>query len=186
MVTALYLAAEHEANNRLADALILSAGATRIELGEQDRLLSDPYFPKHQPLSTSLRDALRRYADFTVRYGEWLGPAAVDLDPAGVIGPAGVSAIPRRAGEWHIVNLVNVTGLGAVPYWDQSHAYPTPLTAVAVTVKVDGQVAEVCWASRDGEQSHLAPLFWRQEGRLVHVELPDLAVWSLLALRLKG
>jgi hypothetical protein len=75
-------------------------------------------------------------------------------------------------------------GLGDRPSWDQGHAYPTPQTAVAVTVEVDGLVEEAYWASPDGGQLHLAPLTWRQEGRLVHVELPDLTVWSLLALHL--
>ncbi len=82
---ALYLPADRPTNIRLADALIFSCGGSRIELGEGERLLADPYFPKHQPLTPELRTTLRRYYDFAVRYGEWLGPAAPSPLPTGTL-----------------------------------------------------------------------------------------------------
>jgi dextranase len=183
VVIALYLPADRATNVQLANALILSAGGTRIEIGERDRLLSDPYFPNHQPLPPDLIDVLRRYTDFVVRYGEWLGPAAVDLNPSCATAPDGIWAIPRRAGEWQIVNLVNTTGLGDDPKWDEPHPSPKGLVSVPVTIEVDGLVSEVWWASPDQESCRLQVLAWRQDGSRVHIELPSLEFWSLLAVK---
>ncbi|MFQ5410538.1 MAG: glycoside hydrolase family 66 protein, partial [Anaerolineales bacterium] len=63
VVIALYLPTDRLVNIRLADALIFTCGGTRIEIGERERLLADPYFPKHQPISPDLMAALRRYYD---------------------------------------------------------------------------------------------------------------------------
>ena len=96
VVIALYLPPERMSNMRLADAWIYSHGGTRIEFGEQERLLTDPYFPKHQPMGHALSAVLRRYSDFAVRYGELIGPAAEDIPELRIEAPAGVEGVARR------------------------------------------------------------------------------------------
>jgi dextranase len=74
VVVAQYIPASHTANLQLSQALIFALGGSRIELGEERRLLSDPYFPKHEAISQDLERILRRIYDFVVRYGELIGP----------------------------------------------------------------------------------------------------------------
>src|SRR5690606_14631845 len=62
----------HEATARLLNAVIAANGGTRIEMGEGDGMLADPYFPKFQRVSPSLWRALVAHYDFIVRYRELL------------------------------------------------------------------------------------------------------------------
>lgn len=182
VVMALYLPADRPANVRLADALIFSYGASRIELGEGERLLADPYFPKHQSLPPDMRTTLRRYYDFAVRYGEWLGPAASDRPEVGIGAPAGMWSICRAAGDWLIVCLVNMTGLDE-PRWDEPHPAPTPRTDVSVRVHAPWRVGHAWWGTPDRGQPGLQAADWRAEGDEVRATLPFLDYWAILALR---
>lgn len=67
-IIAAYLDPANVSGVLLLDAVIFASGGYHIELGEFNRMLADPYFPKHQPVREELTDALRRYYDFIVRY----------------------------------------------------------------------------------------------------------------------
>jgi dextranase len=184
VVIALYLPADQPTNIRLADALILSCGGSRIELGEQERLLADPYFPKHQALSSELQTTLRRYCDFVVRYGDLIGPAAGDTLEYSVQAPSGVQAIARTSPGWLTVALVNMTGLGEA-HWDEAQSEPTPLTEVSLQiVSGDGAIRQVWWASPDHDQPQLISTTWTANTKGVHATLPYLDYWAILALEL--
>jgi dextranase len=194
VVLALYLPADRPVNIRLADALVFSCGATRIELGEGERLLADPYFPRHQPLTDDLRSALRRYYDFAVRYGEWLGPAvpspslerslpgsSTDNGPeVRVIAPEGVWCLTRPAGDWIVVCLVNMTGLG-LPRWDEPQPMPSPRIDLPIEVRLPWPVGRVVWGTPDRGRPGLAPAEWTREADRLHVTLPHLDFWAIVA-----
>lgn len=191
VVVALYLPSEREANIRLADALLLACGATRIEIGEEERLLADPYFPKHQPLSRSVKRFIRKYNDFAVQYGEWLGPAAGALPGQLVEAPAEVWPAVRHVEDWLVVNLVNATDLGG-PRWDAPHAPPRKLDNLALTLHLPRAVEQLFWASPDREDPSLQPLEYRNSGLgeqrgiySIQLNLPSLEYWSLLAIHLQ-
>lgn len=185
VVIALYLPADQPENVRLADALIFSLGGSRIELGERARLLSDPYFPKHQALPPDLKTTLRRYYDFVVRYGELLGPAAGILEDFAFTVPPGVWVIARSSGaDWLTVSLINISGLGD-PRWDESLPAPKPLTAVSVQFALAQPIRRCWWASPDGADLDLAPLPWSVDHETVTITLPRLDHWAIIAIKLQ-
>ena len=183
VIIALYLPADQPANNLLADAVILAAGGTRIELGEQARLLSDPYFPKHQALPADLYRALRRCTSFAVRYGELLGPLAVEEPAVRVSAPEGVLAYPRQSQDWLSIPLVNTRGLPE-PAWHQAHPFPIPLENLHLAIHGVEAIDGIWWASPDRDSPELVPVEWRREGSAIMVILPRLEIFSLLAIRM--
>jgi dextranase len=184
VVVALYLRADRESNIRLADALIFASGGCRIELGEGERLLTDPYFPNHQAVSPSLSEILRRYYAFAVRYGEWMGPSALDVHGLGVSVPAGIRSVVRESSGWLLLHLINMRGLGE-PRWDEALPAPEPLGDVSVKIATPEPILGVWWASPDGESLALQPTEWSKgEGNLV-VEVPQLEYWTMLAVQLE-
>jgi dextranase len=182
LVLALYVPADRPANIRLADALTLSLGASRIELGENGRLLSDPYFPKHQALPAGLAEDLRRYLDFAVRYGELIGPVAPLADVRVRTDP-GVWAIARRSPGWLTIGLVNMVA-GEEARWDQPHAEPDPRAEVGLEVEGDWGIRRAYWASPDASRLDLHPIDWQVRSGLVQATLPSLECWSIVALEM--
>jgi hypothetical protein len=118
VVIALYLPADRPLNNLLADALIVSAGGSRIEIGERIRLLADPYFPKHQEMTADLKEDLLRYSDFAVRYEDWIGAFLPDSDVE-INLPGGFMGFSRRTKRGIGVSLINLKGIDPVR-WDVS------------------------------------------------------------------
>lgn len=184
VVLAWYLPSQPPPNLLIADALALSLGGSRIELGERDRLLTDPYFPKHQPLPLDLSRTLRRYYDFAVRYGDLIGPSA-KLDPRGLSaqGPPGTWAIARSSRGWLTICLVN-HGDSAADRWDLPLPAPRTIRDVVLEVDWKGDLANVLWASPDRGDLSLMPVEWAVESGILRATFPELRYWSILALQL--
>ena len=181
LVIAIYLPAERPINVRLVDALILSGGATRIELGEDQRLLSDPYFPKHQAIDLQLKRILRAYADFAVRYGELIGPRAEDLADLELALPDGVWSVARRSGSRLAINLINMAGLED-PVWTESHPAPQTLNNFPVRLFVDEKVQHVFYTCPDNDDLAMKPLSWSSGDRWIEVIVPSLEFWTMLVI----
>ncbi len=185
IVIALYLPSDQEANIRLTDAIIFASGGCRIELGEGERLLTDPYFPKHKAIPVILHHILRRYYDFAVRYGEWMGPTAQDVNGLAITLPEGVLPIVREAGAWLVLHLINVTGLGN-PRWDEAVPAPESLRKFSVKILTPEAIRAIYWASPDRENPALAPAEWRDEGDKVVVDVPYLEYWTMVAVQIES
>ncbi len=167
VVIALYLPASRPANNLLADAVILACGGTRIELGEDTRLLSDPYFPKHEEISSKLYSELRLLSDFAIRNGEWLRPYALtanekeiwaenELDARFISIDASLMNVTRRHAKSLIVHVVNFNGLDAHQCWDETHTAPTSCRNVSVGIQMPQRPAQIFWdcpEQMDGPQA---------------------------------
>lgn len=176
-VIALYLPADRPINIRLANALIISNGGSRIEIGEHSRLLSDPYFPLHQELDPATRDTVLRYSDFRVRYGDLLGPASASTDSA-VRLPEEIWATTRTSPGWSLVSMVNMSGI-AEAHWDESHSPPRPQHNVIVEVDVTGPVREVWHASPDND-GRMRSTSWTREEDTLRVTVPSIDTWTML------
>lgn len=183
VVIALYLDSDNLANIRLSNAIIYASGATRIELGEQERLLADPYFPKHQAILPELARMLRRYADFAVRYSAFIGPAAANAPDVSVQAPEGVWPICRSLDGWLVVHLINMRGLDN-QRWHEPHRPPWQLEHVRFDVKIPRAIKEVWWASPDGADLRLVPADHRFQNNTVQVSIPRLDYWSCIAFEL--
>ncbi|HLO17199.1 MAG TPA: glycoside hydrolase family 66 protein [Anaerolineales bacterium] len=156
VVIALYLPANYPANNLLADAVILACGGTRIELGEDARLLSDPYFPKHEEISSDLYSQLRSFSDFAVRNGEWLRPYALstavkeawaggELNPKFISNDDSIWAVARKYPKLLVVQLVNFSGLDPHQRWDKEHVAPTLCENVFVKIETPQPPSQILW-----------------------------------------
>jgi len=166
VVIALYLPADCSANNLLADAVILACGGTRIELGEDTRLLSDPYFPKHEEISPDLYSALRHLSDFTVRNGEWLSSytlsdaekenwAESELDPKFISIDDSIMTVARRYPKSLVVQVVNFSGLDPQQRWDETHAAPIPRQDISIKIQILQRPTQIfldCPEQTDGPQ----------------------------------
>jgi dextranase len=181
VVIALYIPAGRIPNIRLADALIYSAGGSRIEIGENERLLSDPYFPKHEPVSEDLRMALRRLADFAVRYSGWFGPFIPETFEATVNVPAGVETFIRQTGQGCCISLVNLSCMPAC-HWNEEQAAPLPLVDFDVDLDFPDEVQHAWVASPDGDSNQARQVDFVQRAGSVHVKIPRLEFWCVLFL----
>ena len=157
VVIALYLPADQTANVMLANAVIAACGGSRIELGENSRLLTDPYFPKHQPISADLNSELIEYYDFLVQYGEWLqsydlsqtqrqiwAQAVPQPDYVQIDGQ--VLSIVRQHSSGITVNLVNFNTLDLNLEWDKAHAAPQLYKNLSIRLQLSWKPKSILWA----------------------------------------
>jgi len=188
MVIALYLPVERMDNILLANALIMASGGTRIEIGEHERLLTDPYFPKHQAIPTDLLQTMRRYHDFQVWYGDLIGPQAEDVVVDGsdelIVVPAGVWVIRRRIPGWLVLNLINFSGLSE-PRWDEEHPPPIPLDAFQVRFKCTEHATRVWVASPDIQDISPSEAAWIKVSGTLEIEIPRLDCWTLVMIKIE-
>jgi dextranase len=164
VVIALYLPSSQPANNLLVDAVILACGGTRIELGEEARLLSDPYFPKHEQISPEFLSELRKLSDFMVRNGEWLRPYNLsaseqdlwsqgELNPDSIIVDHSIWAVARSYPKATAIQMVNFTDLDSHLRWDKAHAVPSSCENVTVRILSSQRPAQIFWDSPEQTDS---------------------------------
>lgn len=185
VVIALYQQSNEIANILLTNAIIYASGGTRLLLGEGERLLADPYFPNHQQIAPQLLNILRRYHDFCVRYGEWLGPSPGHKNQPEVEVPDGIWPIVREIHGWSIINLVNTRGIKQLR-WDQRHDPPAPIEMITISIPNLPEVRRIWWTSPDQEDPTLQLTNWSYDGGVLFIEVPQLNYWSLIAIEING
>ena len=191
-VIALYLPASREANNLLADTVIVACGGTRIELGENARLLSDPYFPKHEEISPELYSALRQLSDFTVRNGEWLGSytlstsqknswAASELNPKFISTNSSIMIVARHYPNLFVIHIVNFNGLDPHQRWDAAHPAPTPCQNISIKIQLEQRPLKIFWDCPEQGDGPRALDFEYTEGSLT-LQIPQINFIGLVAI----
>ena len=192
VVIALYLPASQPANNLLTDAVILACGGTRIEVGEDARLLSDPYFPKHQELSASLNSQLRQLSDYAVRNGEWLRPYTLSVDekeiwsrgelnPEFISRDEGIWTVARRYPKHTVIHLVNFTNLAPSQRWDEAHAAPSPCKNVLVKVQMPQRSSRIFWDCPE-QANGPQPLDFEYSNETLTIQIPEIKFLGLIAI----
>jgi dextranase len=183
VVIAQYLHSDQPENIRLSNSIIMACGGTRIELGEQARLLADPYFPQHEEIPLELYQALRRMSDFSVRYGELLGPKAKNVFRSNLIIPEGVTSICRESGIFQVINLINLRGLPDTK-WTETHTTPNIIENFQIEIEPLQKINQIFWASPDNDRMELIPCNHHTEGSKVIVEIPVLEFWTMIVIEL--
>lgn len=183
VVIAQYLKNTQIANIRLSDAMIYACGGSRIEIGEVERLLADPYYPKHQEISPELGSILKQYMDFAVAYSELIGPAAENISLQGAALPENLWLIARKNQDWVSLNMINFTGLGN-PQWIDDHAAPQPMEEAWIDVPASWAVKEVFWATPDKPDQALQKCEWNFLGGRLHINVPFVDYWTMIAIQL--
>ncbi|MBI9043681.1 MAG: hypothetical protein JEZ06_04300 [Anaerolineaceae bacterium] len=183
VVIAQYLHNDQIANIRLSNAVIMSCGGTRIELGEQSRLLSDPYFPKHESISADLQTVLLRSSDFAVRYEELNGPKAEHINLQDIHIPDNVMAIGRKSENFKTINLINFSNL-TDPKWTETHSAPESKQNMQIKLPFTNQVKQVYWASPDSNNSKMQPCPFHFHDNQLRIDVPILNFWTMIAIEL--
>jgi dextranase len=183
----------------LTDAAIFASGASHIELGDGDRMLSREYFPADTRLSISpaLLDSLRHYYDYLTAYENYLR-YDLDVQPCGIqvkivdqtasplAVPNTIWTISRRKGDTSVIHLINLLGSND-PHWrdvTMSRPEPPSLQNLRVEVSSPDTIRSVGWASPDfdGGQFHSIPFQLRKSGNSAWIEftLPALHYWDTI------
>lgn len=183
----------------LADAAIFASGASHIELGDGNRMLSSEYFPAdtRYAVSSVLSEQLRHYYDFLTAYENVLSykvevaPATVSVAgyPSSPYGaPNTIWTLAREKGGRTIIHLINLLGSND-PHWRDSEAQrpePPLLKHLKVRIAVDEDVTGAGWASPDvegGVYHTLAFTSGNDAGkRYVELGLPSLRYWDMIIL----
>jgi dextranase len=199
VILAAYIHPDHRHNVRLANAVIFASGGTHLELGEPGAMLADPYFPKFGVMDADVQATTRRYYDFLVRYGDVLATGTTDA--TGARGDAllidgvrtrslrsrdRVAVIVRQGRDFETFSLVNLLGLDSGEWARPLAGGPDPLDDVALRIYTDRPVANLWWASPDGDDLGAVPVghvAGRDEnGPYVALRLPRLDYWTMIVL----
>ena len=176
---ALYIPASQELNNLRANALIISAGGTRIEIGEEDRLLSDPYFPKHEEMTPELKAALRKQYDLIIRYEEWFGPLVNETTPISIKIPAGIEAFYRQGNHKASLSLVNLNSETPLT-WNTENPDLIPYDEFDIEVALPNRPNRVLWVDIDGSTLTPSHLENQYKDGFCTIRIPRLSLWTVL------
>ena len=179
VVIALYIPADRPINNRLADAVIFSAGGSRIELGENGRLLSDPYFPKHEEIDLNLSEQLRRQIEITIRFENWLSPIIPESPLPEIHGPEGVAYYYRSVEKGFSLSMVNLNSSETL-HWNEPHPTPEKIQDFSLDIHINERVKKVWLVSPDRVSLVPEVLQFDQAGGNLKVVIPSLEVWDVL------
>ena len=192
VVLAAYLTAKADAATKLLNSVIAAAGASHLELGEDEQLLGDPYFPRYENPSQELKGWLKRNYDFTVRYQDVLygGSPNKTLDDLAVTShPFSVGDYPSKKiwglgrnlpGKqvFHLINLLS----SPAPVWKFKQPDPQKTRNVQVKVTRTLPVGQVWIATPDHADLTPQLLPFKQQGNTVTFTVPDLKVWTMIVL----
>ncbi|GGJ47336.1 glycoside hydrolase family 66 protein [Deinococcus roseus] len=192
VVLAAYLTAKADAATRLLDSVIAASGGSHLELGEDVGLLGDPYFPKYENPSQDLKNWLKRYYDFTVRYQDVLysGTPNKTLEEIKVTShPFSVGDYPsrkiwglgRNLGNGQVFHLINLMQSPA-PIWKFAQPDLKVQHNIQVQVQRSKPVGSVWVASPDQHNGSPIELKFTQSGSTVTFTVPELNVWTMIVL----
>jgi dextranase len=176
LVIPIYIKEKDFNNVLLADAVINAAGGTHLEIGDGEKLLSDPYFPKAEYIGDQQLAILRRYWDFVVGYQKVLGPNAVYVDTTAVV-DEDIMTISRENENYKAINFINCSNKDK---WTEHLEKPQKKENIEVLIPVNGEVTNLLYGSPDDEDYMLKPLEYEIYDGKVKAILPELNYWSMI------
>lgn len=198
VVLAAYVDPAFEHNVRLIDAIIFASGGAHIELGENNAMLADAYFPRYKAMSPKLSEVIQRYYDFVVRYQDVIGPRTSDATPAYArnISIDGISTSPgqrknkvwpivRQNGDFLAINLINLQGVESLEWAKALENAPRPLGITNMRLLgIERKIEGVWFTSPDEQSISLIPLDFKEgDGNTIIFEIPSLEYWDLILIK---
>lgn len=181
---------------RLELATVFSHGATCLLHGEEDAILIDPYYVRHERMDARARDVATAYYDFAVRYGDLLfDEAAVDVTRTHSGGegkevrveapvPVATDCVPGaiwarvvEAAGRQVVSLIDLTAQADVA-WDSPKQPGAPVTGAGVAFERVGAVDYFFAAPEDSPAARR--LQATVDGGHDVVEVPPFSTWALV------
>jgi dextranase len=190
---------------RLTNAAIFASGASHLELGDGEEMLSKEYFPSTPlKMSNSLKEATMDYYHFLVAYQNLLRDGTntanfrVDLSnvASNTNGSAGgVWKLAKSKSGYQIVHLINLENNFSNQWRDDNANYPTPDTFNNLPMRIYysgtlGSGAKLWYATPDFEHGKANQLSFTTGsdtgGNYVSFTLPRLQYWDMVWLETNG
>ena len=175
----------------LADAVMFSAGASHIELG--DHMLDNPYFPNSNlRMSCGLEQNMIQYYDFLTGYENLLrdsvSTSSTTLQTSGGTALATTAALGKiwvqsdQKTNTQIFQLINLVNANTINWRDSFGTQTTPTTINNIPFNfIDTNVIEkLYYASPDFNNGIPTPLSYTRSGDTITFTLPKLQYWTMV------
>lgn len=181
---------------RLALSTAFAHGAHYLLVGENDGVLTHPYYPNFARPGHESRHVLRQWFDFAVAQGDLLYAAdSVDVthshfsssenDDLAVVAPVPVSPDPDPGCVWvtmkrvpgaSTVHLIDLTAQES-PVWNVPKTPGTPAEGMTVRLRTDAATA---YLGSPEAGPHLREVTGAREGDHLVVEVPPFTAWCVV------
>jgi dextranase len=198
----------NEPGVRLANAAIFASGASHIELGDGNQMLSNEYFPNQDlQMTDSLRSVMRTYYDFLVGYENLLRDDTVSAEGSVSAAISGVSTstnasaqtvwiLAKKRPGYNIIHLINLLNNDSTELsWndaDGTYSPPPIQTNLPVKMYYTGSIAggRLFYATPDSDFGAAQQLSFTTGsdggGNYINFMVPQLQYWDMIWLELKG
>jgi dextranase len=186
---------------QLLMATVFSHGGFLLQAGEENALLTGPYYPEHHRLRAPAYATLRRWYDFAVRYGDlFFDRGETDVTRSTIAGvntelriqaPASISTSLEPGAVWtravetdhglvvHLINLIEQRELD----WDAPKRPSEPAKNLRLSLRRVG-TREPTFLFADPDRTvGLRQLRPRFESAYDHVRIPPFRTWGLVLIR---
>lgn len=190
----------------LTMASIFASGGYHLFLGENNGMLTMPYYPDYAVMRPEFAVEVRRYYDFIVRFGTLIHDAqledvsytytagvnteitfegSVPFAPNGDIGS--VWTIIKRKPGYQILQLINLVGLED-DWWEHGKKKrPEAQNGVVCTLLIEQPIECIYTASPDDPHQEVCVLNYETvphgQGLAARFTLPCLNVWSMVVVK---
>ena len=178
VVIPIYIHEKDWTNVLLADAVIAASGGTHLELGDGAMLLSDPYFPKSEKLSSKQMQKLRNFWDFLIAYQFILGPQATNINQKiEITSHENIHTITRQRNNWKAINLIQ---LNQDDKWTEPQIEKETLSEITLEIRLENKIKNLYFTSPDHNNWILTPLAFQLQDGILTCSIPSLTHWSML------
>lgn len=187
---------------KLTDIAVVSAGGSRLELGDGDRMLSQEYFPnRNLQMDSKLKKWENTMYDFMVAYENLLRDGQKNTNnryeirnyPSSTDGTINtIWTYSKKDKDYDIIHMVNLLDLNDVSWRDTYAAKSTPKKAKNISVKYyyNGEVDSLWLASPDQNNGISRKLSYRKgedgTGKYIDFVIPSLDYWDMIYMKKKS
>lgn len=187
----------------LTMATIFASGGYHLLIGEENKVLTEAYYPGYGKMNHSFIEEVRKYYDFIVRYGKLLyDHQLVDLSyvytggintevsfkgevpfaPNGDINT--VWTMVKQLSDYQIIHLINLVGIEN-DYWEHGkNQRPKEQKEIICTVLMEKEVKGVYLASPDFVSTEPMKLAYEivphEHGKAIQFTIPSLHIWDMV------
>jgi len=193
----------------LTMATIFASGGYHLLLGEENKVLTEAYYPSYGSIREEFINELRSYYDFIVRFGKLLYEhnlidlsftytgginteikfsGETDFSPNGDLNT--VWTIVKQSSNYQVIHLINLIGLDN-DYWEHGkNKRPETQEDIKCTVLIEKKVNGVSLASPDFDSTKPIELDYEivehEHGNAIRFVVPQLLIWDMVYIELIG
>jgi len=177
VVVAIYIKQANAGSNSLVDSIIHALGAWRIEFGQLDGFLSDPYFPEYELASPTLASYSQRQNDFAVAMGDSIRLSVPEVRYIHE-DECNLAVISYVCGVSQAIGLVNLGLCSAETPWGEPIKTPSEVKDFIFELPEDWHDDGVHWFSSDCPTGQVMLVTYDNE--TPSVRIPALTGWGLI------